>query len=253
MLIARAEIDGVVSHAVVDLADGRIRRLAGSPFAGLRPEGDPRPIGSVRLLAPVEPSKVLVVGRNYGEPGTAPPGLVLNLKPSTAVIGPDDPIVLPADVKEVRYEGELAVVIGRRCRDVAAGRVAEVVFGYTCANDVTAWDVGASGGHWTKAKSFDTFCPLGPWIQTELHHADSAILTTVNGVERQNGSTREMFRGVDELVSECSRVMTLLPGDVILTGTPDGSATMRSGDSIAVAVAGIGVLTNPVRGEEPAP
>ncbi|MET7298782.1 fumarylacetoacetate hydrolase family protein [Embleya sp. NPDC005575] len=205
------------------------------------------PLEQARLLAPVSPSKVLVVGRNYGDPATATPDLVINLKPSTAVVGPGSPVLLPAESAEVRFEGEPAVVIGRRCRDVSEAEADRVVFGYTCANDVTAWDIGEPGGHWTKAKSFDTFCPLGPWIRSDLDTSDVAVRTVVNGELRQDGSTKELIRDVPAVVARCSRLMTLLPGDVILTGTPAGAGALHPGDVVSVQIDGIGSLVNPVR------
>ena len=173
------------------------------------------------------------------------------MKPSTSVVGPGSLVLLPPEAEEVRYGGELAVVIGRRCRDVPEAAADQVVFGCTCANDVTAWDVGTPNGHWTKAKSFDTFCPLGPWIRTDLDRTDLALRTTVNGEVRQDGSTKEVNRGVRALVSRCSTLMTLLPGDVILSGTPAGAGVLRPGDEVTVHIDGIGALSHPVDDHQP--
>ncbi|MFD5657816.1 fumarylacetoacetate hydrolase family protein [Streptomyces hirsutus] len=244
MLIARVAIGDNRTYARVDTDAQRVDLLSGTPFDGIRLTGESRPLAEVRLLAPTEPSKVLVAGRNYGDVVT--PDLVLFMKPSTSVVGPGSPVLLPPEAAEVRYEGELAVVVGRRCRDVPEADVDQVVFGYTCANDVTAWDIGALNGHWTKAKSFDTFCPLGPWIRSGLDPTNLALRTIVNGEIRQNGSTKEMNRGVRALVSRCSTLMTLLPGDVILTGTPAGAGVLRPGDELTVQIDGIGSLTHPV-------
>ncbi|GAB3906314.1 hypothetical protein GCM10027612_77390 [Microbispora bryophytorum subsp. camponoti] len=169
------------------------------------------------------------------------------LKPSTTVIGPSEAITYPGKLSErVDYEGELAVVIGRLCRDVPAERAGEVVFGYTCANDVTARDLQARDGQWTRAKGFDTFCPLGPWIETELDPADLAITTTLNGEVRQSARTSLLLHDVPALIAYVSAVMTLLPGDVILTGTPAGVGPMSVGDEVGVSIEGIGTLTNRV-------
>lgn len=223
---------------------GLVHLLSGTPYDEIRPTGETRPLAEVRLLAPTEPSKVLVVGRNYGDVVT--PDLVVFMKPSTSVVGPASAVLLSEESKEVRYEGELAVVIGRRCKDVPEDTADQAVFGCTCANDVTAWDIGEPMGHWTKAKSFDTFCPLGPWIRTDLDPADLALRTTVNGALRQDGSTKEMTRNVRAVVSRCSSLMTLLPGDVILTGTPAGAGVLRPGDEVVVDIDEIGSLANPV-------
>jgi 2-keto-4-pentenoate hydratase/2-oxohepta-3-ene-1,7-dioic acid hydratase in catechol pathway len=214
--------------------------------------GERIPLADVRLLAPVIPrSKVVGVGRNYyehaAELGNAVPDRpLLFLKPNTTVIGPLDGIVYPRQSAEVHYEGELAVVIGKVCRDVARDRVAEMVFGYTCGNDVTARDLQHADGQWTRAKGFDSFCPLGPWIETGLDPADVAVTTTVNGEVRQSGRTSLMVHDVPAIVSFVSAVMTLLPGDVILTGTPAGVGPLTVGDQVTVAVEGVGALTNRV-------
>ncbi|KFF99124.1 2-hydroxyhepta-2,4-diene-1,7-dioate isomerase [Streptomyces scabiei] len=244
MLIARVAVGDERVYARVDTGTRQVDLLSGTPFDGIRPTGESLPLEEVRLLAPAEPSKILVAGRNYGDVVT--PDLFVFMKPSTSVVGPGSPVRLPEEATEVRYEGELAVVIGRRCRDVPEESADEVVFGYTCANDVTAWDVGTANGHWTKAKSFDTFCPLGPWIRTDLDPTDLALRTIVNGEMRQSGSTKEMNRDVRALVARCSTLMTLLPGDVILTGTPSGAGVLRSGDELTVRIEGIGALSHPV-------
>jgi 2-keto-4-pentenoate hydratase/2-oxohepta-3-ene-1,7-dioic acid hydratase in catechol pathway len=168
------------------------------------------------------------------------------LTPNTAVVGPDDPIVLPPFSDEVHYEGELAVVIGRICKDVPRERVDEVVLGYTCANDVTARDLQKSDGQWARAKGFDSSCPLGPWIATDLDPEDLRLTTRVDGETVQDGTTADMVFDVAELVSYASHAFTLLPGDVILTGTPAGVGPLRAGQRVEVEVEGIGVLSNPV-------
>ncbi|MGH8870328.1 MAG: fumarylacetoacetate hydrolase family protein [Actinomycetes bacterium] len=224
-------------------------------------EGDPlyRPVtftgervrlADVRLLAPVIPrSKVVGIGRNYAdhaaETGDEPPEEPqLFLKPNTAVVGPGDPVAYPRQSSEVNPEAELAVVIGRICRDVPKELALHVVFGYTCGNDVTAKDLQRADGHRSRAKSFDTFCPLGPWIETHLDVRDLAVTATVNGEKRQDGRTSQMIHDVPTVIAHVSSVMTLLPGDVILTGTPAGVGPVAVGDEVSVTVEGVGTLTN---------
>jgi 2-keto-4-pentenoate hydratase/2-oxohepta-3-ene-1,7-dioic acid hydratase in catechol pathway len=238
-------------------ADGLVVvELMGHPF-GIGPEsmrltGARYPVVDVRLLAPVLPSKVVAIGKNYADHaremgGEPPPEPVIFLKPSTAVVGPRDPIVYPVKLSErVDFEGELAVVIGRLCRQVPPERVPDVIFGYTCANDVTARDLQAKDGQWARAKGFDTFCPLGPWIETDLDPADLELTTIVNGEIRQNARTSQLLHDVTALVSYISDVMTLLPGDVLLTGTPAGVGPLKEGDEVSVTIENIGTLTNGV-------
>jgi 2-keto-4-pentenoate hydratase/2-oxohepta-3-ene-1,7-dioic acid hydratase in catechol pathway len=238
-----------------DEADLSIRRVEGHPFAPFQLTDDVVPLAAARLLAPVLPSKVVAVGRIYGEhakemggttdPTTEPP--IVFLKPSTSVVGPGDPVQYPVGVsEEVSYEGELAVVIVRLCREVPPSRVRDVVLGFTCANDVTARDLQRRESQWGRAKGFDTFCPLGPWVSTDIDPADLAITTTVNGELKQAGRTSQMLRSVDELVSHVSMAMTLLPGDVILTGTPAGVGPLAVGDQVSVTIEQVGTLTNRV-------
>jgi 2-keto-4-pentenoate hydratase/2-oxohepta-3-ene-1,7-dioic acid hydratase in catechol pathway len=238
-------------------ADGLVvAELMGHPFGvgndSVRLTGGRYPLIDVRLLAPVLPSKVVAIGKNYADHaremgGEPPPEPVIFLKPSTAVVGPRDPIVYPAELSErVDFEGELAVVIGRLCRQVPAERASEVIFGYTCANDVTARDLQAKDGQWARAKGFDTFCPLGPWIETDLNPADLDLTTIVNGEIRQNTRTSLLLHDVPALVSYVSDVMTLLPGDVLLTGTPAGVGPLKEGDEVSVTIENIGTLTNGV-------
>ncbi|MHB1615446.1 MAG: fumarylacetoacetate hydrolase family protein [Actinomycetes bacterium] len=227
--------------------------MNGDPlYSPLVPTGERVPLADARLLAPVIPrSKVVAVGKNYAEHaaemgGPAPAAPLLFLKPNTSVIGPGDAVVYPVASHEVHHEGELAVVIGRLCRDVPVDRVGEVVFGYTVANDVTARDLQAMDGQWTRAKGFDTFCPLGPWIVTDLDVADLAIQTRVQGELRQSGRTSQMVHSVADIVAYASAVMSLLPGDVILTGTPAGVGPVHPGEVMSVSIEGIGTLSNPV-------
>jgi len=240
-----------------DAAPLVVAQIAGHPFGGraedVKLTGARFPLGQVRLLAPILPSKVVCVGKNYADHvremggDEPPPEPVIFLKPSTSVCGPGDPVQRPAGLSErVDYEGELAVVIGRLCSQVPAERAGEVIFGYTCANDVTARDLQARDGQWTRAKGFDTFCPLGPWIETDADPADLALTTRLNGEVRQSSRTSLLLRDVATLVSYVTAVMTLLPGDVLLTGTPAGIGPMGKGDEVSVTIEGIGTLSNPV-------
>jgi len=242
-------------YGVVHGEDGaeQLAVITGDPlYAGIKPTGEVLALAAVRLLAPVIPrSKVLGIGRNYAahaaELGNdVPAEPLVFLKPNTSVIGPGDPIFLPPQSGEVHYEGELAVVIARLCRDVPADRAAEVILGYTCANDVTARDLQRRDGQWWRAKGFDSFCPLGPYLVTDLDVADLRITTRLDGRTVQDGRTADMVFGVAALVAHVSAAMTLLPGDVILTGTPEGVGPMVAGQRVEVEVEGIGVLANPV-------
>jgi 2-keto-4-pentenoate hydratase/2-oxohepta-3-ene-1,7-dioic acid hydratase in catechol pathway len=256
-VVQEAAPDGVASAAIGPDTDGlTIAELQGHPFGvgtdSVRYTGQSYPVADVRLLAPVLPTKVVAIGKNYadharemgGEPPDEP---VIFLKPSTSVIGPGDPVARPVKLSErVDFEGELAVVIGRLCRDVPPERVSEVIFGYTCANDVTARDLQARDGQWTRAKGFDTFCPLGPWIETGLDPSDLELTTTVNGEVKQHARTSQLLHDVTAVVCYVTSVMTLLPGDILLTGTPAGIGPLVHGDRVSVAIQGIGALTNPV-------
>ncbi|GAC1611779.1 MAG: fumarylacetoacetate hydrolase family protein [Mycobacteriales bacterium] len=255
MRIARFSAAGDVAFGVVqgpgdDPADLVVAVAAGHPFAPLQLTGETLPLSAVKLLAPVLPSKVVCVGRNYADHaaemgGAAPAEPVVFLKPSTAVIGPGDAIALPRNSERVDHEAELAVVIGRLCRDVPRERAHDVILGYTCANDVTARDHQRQDGQWTRGKGHDTFCPLGPWVETELP-ADVAIRCTVDGELRQDARTSALLHDVATVVEWISAIMTLLPGDVILTGTPAGVGPLRPGSSVSVSVEGLGTLSNPV-------
>jgi 2-keto-4-pentenoate hydratase/2-oxohepta-3-ene-1,7-dioic acid hydratase in catechol pathway len=234
--------------------DAVVVALAGDPlYVGMRPTEEQHRLADVRLLAPVLPrSKVVGIGRNYAahaaEMGSdVPEEPLMFLKPNTSVVGPGDPVYYPPQTRELHYEGELAVVIGRICRDVPAEQVADVVFGYTVGNDVTARDLQRSDVQFTRAKGFDSFCPLGPWIETELDTGSLRVQTFLNGDVMQDGSTADMIFDVPRLVAHVSSVMTLLPGDVILTGTPEGVGPMQVGDEVDVVVSGIGTLTNKVQ------
>ncbi len=248
---------GVVHGDVDDLGipaeDAVVVALAGDPlYVGMQLTDKEIPLSEVRLLAPVLPrSKVVGIGKNYAAHaaemgGEVPAEPLMFLKPNTSVVGPGDPVFYPRQSGNVHYEGELAVVIGRICRDVSPERVPDVVYGYTVGNDVTARDLQRSDVQFTRAKGFDSFCPLGPWIETELDTSDLKLTTHLNGDLVQDGTTKDMIFDVPALVSYVSSVMTLLPGDVILTGTPEGVGPMNVGDEVEVTIAGIGSLTNKV-------
>lgn len=232
-------------------ASEQVAAIKGHPFAAFEVSTARFPLSEVRLLSPVLPSKVVGIGKNYAEHaremGSEPPAEpVIFLKPSTSVIGPGDPVPYPALSSEVHHEAELAVVIGRLCREVPVQRSLEVVLGYTVANDVTARDLQRTDAQWTRAKGFDGFCPLGPWIVTDLDPSDLRVTCAVNGQVRQDASTADLLRGIPELISYVSAVMTLLPGDVILSGTPAGVGPVVPGDEMTVSVEGIGSLSNGV-------
>ena len=256
MRIARFTTGEDPCYALVDGEPGseQLIVLSGDPlFMPVQPTGERIALGDgVRLLAPVIPrSKVVGVGRNYAahaaELGNEVPTTpLLFFKPNTSVVGPDDPIVLPSYSSEVHHEAELAVVIGKITKNVSPERALDQVFGYTAANDVTARDVQRTDGQWTRAKGFDSACPLGPWIVTDLDTDDLRVAARVNGHPRQDGSTSELVFDVAHLVSFISEVCTLLPGDVILTGTPAGVGPVVHGDVVEIEIEGIGVLRNPV-------
>ena len=232
------------------LSGQEVRILRGTFFEDPVPSGEDVPLADVRLLAPVIPSKVLAVARNYPEHAAEmgnplPERPMLFFKPATSVIGPGDPIPLPPDTERVDHEAELAVVIGRLCRRVPEADALKYVLGYTCANDVTVRDWQKADGQWARAKGSDGFCPLGPWVETELDPADLAVTSRVNGQARQSGRTSEMAFSPSFLISYASRTITLLPGDVVLTGTPPGVGPMTPGDRVEVEVERIGVLENP--------
>jgi len=221
-------------------------------FGTLTPRGPAHDLSRVKLLAPCVPSKIVAVGLNYrdhanelGMPTSETP--ILFLKPASTVIGPGDGIVYPVQSSQVDYEAELGVVIKQRTKNVTPEEAGRHILGYTCVNDVTARDLQKKDGQWTRAKSFDTFCPVGPWIETELDPDDLLIESYLNGERRQSSRTSQFIFKVDHLVSFISQVMTLEPGDLIITGTPSGIGPMRPGDEIEVRIEGIGSLKNTVQ------
>ncbi len=250
-----ASPDGV-AFVSIEGTDGQqiAREIAEHPFGTPTFTGRSWALSDVRLLAPILASKVVCMGKNYAahiaemaeDTGPAPEDPVIFLKPNTAIIGPGTPIQLPANAFPVHHEGELAVVIGRPCKDVPAERAAENILGYTIANDVSARDQQKADGQWMRAKGHDTFCPVGPWIVTDLDPSDLEIRTEVNGEVRQRSRTSLMIHDIGAIIEWISAVMTLLPGDLILTGTPEGVGPIEDGDTVSVSVEGIGTLSNPV-------
>jgi 2-keto-4-pentenoate hydratase/2-oxohepta-3-ene-1,7-dioic acid hydratase in catechol pathway len=231
----------------------RVYVASGDMFApaGLQRGSEVGPLGSVRLLAPLTPGKIVCVGRNYAahaaELGNEVPAEpLLFMKPPSAVIGPGVDIELLPEMGRVDHEAELAVVIGKTGRFIPPAQALEHVLGYTCANDVSDRDFQKKDVQFTRAKGFDTFCPLGPWIETDLDPGSVAVRSRVNGELRQDGHTSLMLFNVPTLIGHISRVMTLFPGDLILTGTPAGVNPLRPGDAVEIEVEGIGVLTNSV-------
>jgi 2-keto-4-pentenoate hydratase/2-oxohepta-3-ene-1,7-dioic acid hydratase in catechol pathway len=248
--VVTGEVD---EHGIPD-DDCVVVALNGDPlYVGVQLSDKEYPLADVRLLAPVLPrSKVVGIGRNYAahaaEMGSdVPSEPLMFIKPNTSVVGPGDPVFYPRQSSEVHYEGELAVVIGRICRDVPVERAADVIWGYTVGNDVTARDLQRSDVQFTRAKGFDSFCPLGPWVETELDVSDVRVQTFLNGDPKQDGRTSDLIFDVPTLVAHVSSVMTLLPGDVLLTGTPEGVGPMQVGDEVEVSISGIGNLTNKVK------
>jgi 2-keto-4-pentenoate hydratase/2-oxohepta-3-ene-1,7-dioic acid hydratase in catechol pathway len=230
-----------------------VAAIEGHPFGPISFTGQRWALPDVRMLSPFLPSKVVAMARNYAEHARelgneAPSTPLIFIKPSTSVIGEGDAIRLPPSSTQVDYEGELAVVIGTPARNVAPEDAFGHVFGYAVANDVTARDQQRAEAHFTRAKGYDSFCPLGPWVETVLDPADLRIVTRVNGVVKQDGRTNQMIHDIKTQIAFISAIMTLLPGDVVLTGTPAGVGPIVAGDSVSVEVEGIGTLTNPVVG-----
>jgi 2-keto-4-pentenoate hydratase/2-oxohepta-3-ene-1,7-dioic acid hydratase in catechol pathway len=234
------------------LYEDRIGLLEGDLFGEYRRREAEIPLEMVRLMAPVLPQKIICLGRNYAEHAREqgadlPETPLIFLKPPSAIIGPHEPIVLPPQSQQVEHEAELAVIMGRRGRWISPTQAWDYVLGYTIANDVTARDLQRRDGQWTRGKGFDTFCPLGPWIETEFDPADALITCRVNGEVRQMATTRDLLFDIPQLIAFISSVMTLEPGDVILTGTPAGVSALQAGDSVSIEIEGLGELRNPVR------
>jgi 2-keto-4-pentenoate hydratase/2-oxohepta-3-ene-1,7-dioic acid hydratase in catechol pathway len=253
MRLLRFRAGDRIATGAIQPAEDTISVLAGTFFEDPIPTGEELALEEVQLLAPVLPSKLVCVGKNYAAHAAefdskVPEEPLLFLKPSTAVIGPGDPIRLLPINRRTDYEGELAVVIGRLARGVRAEDAYRFILGYTCANDVTLRDLQHANDQWTRAKGFDGSCPLGPWIETDVDPTDVAVETRLNGEVVQRGSTADMAFGVATLLEYVTTFMTLLPGDVVLTGTPEGVGRLSPGDVVEVEVEGVGPLTNEVVG-----
>ena len=242
--------DKTIQYGWID--EDRIGTIQGNPFGEYRRFEAKQKLNEVKLLAPCEPSKIIVVAHNFAYNSekelTPPPDYpIFSFKPSSSVISSGEPILLPPQSQRVEHEAELAVVIAKKARWLRQEDVQDAIFGYTIANDITARDLEIRDGHSSRAKGFDTFCPLGPWIETEFDPSDAIISCNVNSTMRQMASTRDMHFTIDRLLMFISSVMTLMPGDIVLTGTPNGSSTLEADDVVTVNIAGIGNLVNPVR------
>lgn len=249
MKIVRFATENYVEFGIME-ADG-IRRITGDIYGEFEPSNELVELRAARLLCPCAPTKIIALGRNYAahaaEHGAqVPTEPLLFFKPPSAVIGPGTEIVYSAATAQLEYEGELAVVIKKRGKDIREENAAEYILGYTCANDVTARDLQRKDSQWTRAKGFDTFAPLGPCIETELDPAALQITTEVNGKVVQQGNTRDMVFKIPFILRYISEIMTLEPGDVIMTGTPEGVGRIERGDTVAVTIPGIGILENVV-------
>lgn len=257
MKIARYVHQDNIRYGIVD--EEELVELSGDPMiSGYEPTGNRVALSDVRLIAPVIPrSKVVCVGLNYAAhsaelAGSAivPDNPLIFLKPNTAVIGPDEPILIPPVDGRITHEGELAIVIGKFAKQVKAADAFDYIFGYTIGNDVSARDVQWADGQWARAKGYDTFCPLGPWIETELDPTNLEIKTFVDGELRRQGNTRDMVHNIAEIIEFASDVWTLFPGDVILTGTPAGLGGFLDGQTIDIEIEGIGTLSNPAQNRD---
>jgi 2-keto-4-pentenoate hydratase/2-oxohepta-3-ene-1,7-dioic acid hydratase in catechol pathway len=242
--IARFDYQNQLAYGILDEETNELVKLFGDPlYTGFETTDERIPLDEARLLAPVIPrSKVVAFGRNYA----AHAAEMGNEVPGEPLIGPGHPIILPKQSEEVHYEAELAVVIGQVARNVPAHDAEQVIFGYTVGNDVTARDLQRKDGQWSRAKGFDSFCPLGPYIETEFDPTEGAIGSQVNGETRQVGNLNQMERSIGTLIEYASSIFTLLPGDVLLTGTPEGVGQIVEGDEVTCAIEGIGALMNPV-------
>lgn len=234
--------------------ENMVGEVEGSPFGEFRRLEAALPLESVRLLSPVLPGKIICVGRNYAahakeHDAEVPDVPLLFLKPPSSVIGTGQTILMPPQSQQVEHEAELVVVIGKRGRWISAGDAYNYILGYTIGNDITARDLQRRDGQWTRSKGFDTFCPLGPWIETEFDPTDALITCSVNGEMRQMASTHDMVFRVEQLIAFASSIMTLDPGDIIMTGTPSGVSPLRTGDVVEISIDKLGTLRNPVEKE----
>jgi 2-keto-4-pentenoate hydratase/2-oxohepta-3-ene-1,7-dioic acid hydratase in catechol pathway len=246
MRVARLDKNGDVAWFALE-EGGVARRFAGAPWSGAPLEGAATTWTHSELRAPVRPSKIMCIGRNYAAHvkefgGAVPAEPLLFLKPPSSVVGPGGAVVLPPESAHVEHEAELAVVIGKRVKRIAREHAMSAIFGYTCVCDVTARDLQKKDGQWSRAKGFDTFCPTGPWIETDLDPSDLRVRCLVDGAVRQDGRTSNMIFDVPTLIAHVSNVFTLEPGDLLVTGTPEGVGLLAAGNSLTVAIEGIGEL-----------
>jgi 2-keto-4-pentenoate hydratase/2-oxohepta-3-ene-1,7-dioic acid hydratase in catechol pathway len=253
MKIVRYHDGGSIHWGILE--ERIVRRMKGDPFGHVDLISRTKRVEEVRLLSPCSPSKIVAVGLNYRDHAeemklVLPSEPLLFLKPSTTVIGPGEEIVYPPSTDRLDYEGELAVVMGKVAKAVSVETAADTILGYTCLNDVTARDLQSKDGQWTRAKGFDTFAPVGPWIETEIDPSHLEISSYLNGQRRQHSNTTQLIFNPLQLVSFISHIMTLLPGDVIATGTPSGIGPMAVGDRIDVIIEGIGTLSNTIVASE---
>jgi len=255
MRIVRYELkEGKLKPKYGWLLGDKVGEISGNVFGRYRRKEVETPLSDVNLLAPSEPGKIVCVGRNYVEHAKelgndVPQVPLIFLKPSSSILNPGGIIVLPPQSSQVEHEGELVAVIGKRGRHITAENAKKHIMGYTVGNDVTARDLQKTDGQWTRAKGFDTFCPFGPWIDTEFDPADAVITVRVNGQMRQMASTRDMVFNVGVIIAYVSSVMTLEPGDLIFTGTPSGVGELKDGDEVAVEIEGLGEIQNKVKAE----
>jgi 2-keto-4-pentenoate hydratase/2-oxohepta-3-ene-1,7-dioic acid hydratase in catechol pathway len=247
--IVRALHNGETRHGTI--SEGQILFYLGDPILGAELGKESAPLSSVKLLAPVAPGKVVCIGMNYRAHAAeisidVPDEPLIFFKPISAIIGPEDAIVLPRQSDQVELEVELAIVIGKQTKEVSYDEAKNHIFGFTVGNDVTARDLQFSDTQWARSKGFDTFCPLGPWIETELDTSSLKLESRINGRSMQRSKSADMITDVYEIVSYVSRNLTLFPGDVILTGSPAGLARIEAGDQVECEITGIGILHNPV-------
>jgi 2-keto-4-pentenoate hydratase/2-oxohepta-3-ene-1,7-dioic acid hydratase in catechol pathway len=252
MKIVRFMVSGYSHYGI--LTGDRVQQLSVDPFERIRPTDKFFKFDDIRLLAPCRPSKIVAIGINYSSHASEfkhdlPDSPLMFLKPATAVIGPGDHIIYPSLSNQVDFEGELGIVIGKKAHRIAPRDAIRYVLGYTCFNDVTARDLQKKDGQWTRAKGFDTFAAIGPWIETDIEPSNLKIEARLNGETKQSATTADLIFPVAQLVSSVSRVMTLLPGDVIASGTPGGVGPMQPGDTVEIQIAGIGILVNHVSAE----
>ena len=252
MRILRFRHSGKIGWGI--LKENSVLVLSDSPFNKIKLSSKAIPLSKVKILAPTQPSKVILVGLNYRDHArelkmAIPREPIIFLKPPTAVIATGDRIIYPRGVKRLDYEAELAVVIKKEAKNIPAAKASQYILGYTCLNDVTSRDLQKKDGQWTRAKSFDTFCPVGPWVETDIDPGSLGITLRLNNTLKQDSSTRNFIFPVEELVSFISGIMTLYPGDIISTGTPSGVGPMKPGDKVEVGIEGIGTLVNTVAKE----